>query len=149
MIDANLDVLEQDLETRIESFKNISQTNKKKTHFHVMSTAILSSLTTIMIALSQYASELNVYISAAALFISASLSILTAWDGLYNHKKLWTSYVTALVQLYDLQADIKHLKAKSSIEQNVINILYSRYKGIIGDVNDNWLKLRSESEMSS
>lgn len=147
VIDANLELLERDLQGRIENFKEISQSNKKKTHFYVMSTAILSSLTTIMIALSQYPNDYTVYLSALALLVSASLSILTAWDGLYNHKKLWTSYVTALVQLYDLQADIQHLKAKSEVEQKIINMLYARYKGIIGEVNDNWLKLRSETEI--
>ena len=149
MINANLSVLEQDIETRIAKFKNVSQVNKQKTHFFVMSTAILSSLTTVMIALSQYANSYTVYLSAAALLISASLSILTAWDGLYNHKKLWTSYVTALTQLNELQADIKHLKANGEIEQTITNLLYARYKTIIGEVNENWLKLRSESEIAA
>ncbi|EAQ63589.1 hypothetical protein MED121_00235 [Marinomonas sp. MED121] len=149
MIDANLSILEQDIQTRITKFKGVSQVNKQKTHFFVMSTAILSSLTTVMIALSQYASTYTIYLSATALLISASLSILTAWDGLYNHKKLWTSYVTALTQLNELQADIQHLKANGEIEQAIINLLYARYKAIIGEVNENWLKLRSESEMGT
>ena len=147
MIDANIDILEQDIEARINSFKIYRDANKRKTHIYVMSTAMLSSATTVLLGLSQYFKDYTEVISAIALLISGSLTVLSAWDGLYNHKKLWTSYTSALVQLYDLKADIVHLKSSNQIDQSLINQTYARYKLILGEINDSWIKLRTESSI--
>ena len=113
-----------------------------------MITAILSALTTIFIGLSQYFpvnSQLPKILSGIALVTSGSITVLSAFDGLFNHKKLWISYVSSLVQFYELQTDIKHYKASGENSQEILDKFYIRYKEILGEVNSNWIRLRTES----
>ena len=148
MIKANLDILERDISDRISSFSYYRDNNKTKAFWIVMITAILSAVTTIFIGLSQYFPANSGWpkiLSGIALVTSGSITVLSAFDGLFNHKKLWISYVSSLVQFYELQTDIKHYKSSGEESQEIVDKFYLRYKEILGEVNSNWLRLRTES----
>ncbi|KHE91638.1 MAG: hypothetical protein K8F52_07080 [Candidatus Scalindua rubra] len=72
------------------------------------------------------------------------MTILAAWDGFYNHKRLWLLQADIVNRLNDIKTDIKHLEASGSSSQEAVNELYSRYKLSFREFNDQWNDLRAE-----
>jgi len=154
MIDANIDILEQDIKDRITSFKKRTSGNKKKAAWVVILSSFISALTTILIGISSIVSgdnpEYSRFLNIIALITSSSLPILLSWDTFFNHKKLWVQYTDTLTKLYDLEADFQHLKKnfeenKREIDQNVVNEIYMKYKDILQNTNQNWIGMRKET----
>lgn len=154
MIDANIDILEQDVKDRITSFRKRTEGNKKKAAWVVIFSSVISALTTVLIGVSSIISgdnpEFSRFLNILALITSSSLPILLSWDTFFNHKKLWVQYTETLTKLYDLEADVKHLKKNSEdkkmeIEQKTVNELYIRYKDILQNTNQTWIGMRKET----
>jgi len=154
MIDANIDILEQDVKDRITSFRKRTDGNKKKAARVVILSSFISALTTILIGISSIVSsdnpEFSKFLNILALITSSSLPILLSWDTFFNHKKLWVQYTDTLTKLYDLEADLKHLRKNSEdkkmeIEQKMVNEFYMRYKDILQNTNQSWIGMRKET----
>lgn len=152
-INANLDVLANDIEGQIEGFKKRRNDNKRKAANIVIAGSVISAVTTILIGISTTISNVayTKIFSVLAIVASSSLAILQAWDGLFNHKRLWAQYADTLNRLYEIETDIRHTKAKAEhdkkeIEQRVIDELYMKYKDILRGTNEQWLKLRIEKD---
>lgn len=157
MIDANIEVLEKDIQERIKSFRDRTENNKIKAGRVVLFTGALSALTTVLIGISSIISGSHPHYSKAlsilALITSSSIPVLHGWDAFFNHKNLWMQYMNTLTGLYDLETDINHIKKnmedkkeKKTIEmsQDIINDLYLRYKSILQETNQTWIGMRQE-----
>ena len=147
-INANLDVLGQDVTDRILSFKKRKEDNKKRAARVVLFASVISAITTILIGASTIIGDnLNKILTLLALVTSTSLSVIHTWDGLFNHKKLWINYADALNKLYELETDIRHLRTNTeAILQEDVNNLYFKYKYILNETNEKWVELRIRSE---
>ncbi|MCP3908059.1 MAG: SLATT domain-containing protein, partial [Oceanicoccus sp.] len=116
--------------------------NKKKAEKVVLVSASISAMTTISIALASQFKNLTPLFQSIAIILSASLTILVAWDGFYNHKRLWLLQAETVNRLKEINTDIRHLEATGSIKQSTIDQLYIRYKEAFGDFNNQWKELR-------
>ena len=143
----NIDIFESDIKTRIANFERKQADNKRKTMYVVVFGALISATTTVLIGLSKIWIDLDKYLSTFALITSSSLSVLYAWDALFNHRKLWVNYTDALNKLYDIETDLRHLKV-SSLEENEqkVNLLYENYKLILKELNEEWKSMRTKIE---
>lgn len=142
-INADLYQLKEDIAYEIKVTKANREKDRDKSNFVSIYTGLISALTTFCIGLTPYVSEdYTNFIGGFSLFISAFLTVVLAWNGLFNHKSLWINSAIKLSELYDLNTDIKHSESSKSIDQNLVNNFYKRYKTIMNDANVRWLKIR-------
>ena len=148
-VPASLDIVKDDTDKAIDRLSQYRRSNKKKAEFVVVSSAAISAATTIAIGLTSLISSWSVVFQSLALMLSASLTILTAWDGLYNHKRLWLIQAGVLNSLYRIQADIRHLEKCDPIDQEAVNELYLRYQAAFDEYNSQWSEMRTDERSSS
>ncbi len=143
-MNANLEVLKKDINSSLDRFLKYRRGNKKKAEYVVIASASISAATTLFIGLGSIWDNYVSYYQALALFFSASLTIITAWDGFYNHKRLWLLQADIITRLYDISSDIKHLEASGKPTYESVNELHTRYKAAFREFNEQWKELRAE-----
>lgn len=141
-VPANLDVLKSDLADSIARLTEYRRDNKTKADRVVFWGAVISASTTVSIGLGGLIASGSLFFQGLALLLSASLTVLTAWDGLYNHKRLWIIQASVLNELYQIQTDIRHLEASNALDQNAVNELYDRYQSAFEEYNAQWQEMR-------
>lgn len=142
-IDANIEELKRDLANMIDrSWKN-RRSDRRKSAFVAVYVGIVSAVTTVCIGIVSFLPERSNVFGIVALLTSASLTVVSAWDGIFHHKKLWINTAKTLNELYDLDGDIRHAEAGANgCNQAQANVFYARYKTIMGDCNERWYKIR-------
>jgi hypothetical protein len=143
-IDANIEQVKLDVARQIQRMKDGRINDKRKSAFVAIYTGVVSSITTICIGIVSFIPESysNIF-GLISLLTSASLTVVIAWDSIFQHKKLWVNTATALNEFYELDTDIRHLEANpNGITQTLTNQIYERYKKILKDNNDRWKNIR-------
>lgn len=148
-INANLSILKKDIEHALKRLVGYRLENKKKAEIVVVATATISAATTIAIGLIPLWDRGEAAFRVIALVLSTSLTVLAAWDGLYNHKRLWLLQAEIVNKLYDILDDIKHLEATGAVDQEALNELYVRYKAAFGEFNSQWREMRTERDAAA
>lgn len=149
LIPASLDVLKADIATAIARLSVYRRGNKRKAELIVVASAAISAVTTISIGLASLVSSQSTCFQIVALAFSTSLSVLTAWDGLYNHKRLWLLQAGVINALYQVQTDIRHLEASNNVDQAAINELYARYKAAFNEYHSQWNEMRTDEHATA
>jgi hypothetical protein len=142
LIKADKVKLLDDVKKSIIKLSHRKDSDKKKTTIIITLVSVGSSITTVLIGLSSYFSDISVIFNITALVVSASVTVLSAWDKLFNHKRLWIMQAEALNAFKELDDDIKHLEATNSLSEEALNICYLRYKKIYSKWNSTWMDLR-------
>lgn len=133
-----LEFIEKELQKRIESFderrKNYRQGNLRLT----VLTATLSAVTTFCIGVGQIYNSKP--ISIIALATSAGMTVFSTWDNFYSYRRRWVQSNDALMQLYELNSNIKYKKSlkNSILSTEEINEFYNRYESILKTANESW-----------
>lgn len=130
--------IESEIQKRIKSFDDRRKFYRKRTTQFTLFTAGLSAVTTFLIGVSQiYDSTL---LSVFALATSAGITVLSAWDGLYNHRRHWVQNNDTLMHLYELDSDVRYKKSlmNSSLSTQEVEQFYKRYSDILRAANENW-----------
>lgn len=116
-IKADLYQLKEDIDYEIKVTKANQKKDKRKSTFISVYSGLISALTTFCIGLNPYVPEDNrAYLIGLSLFTSATLTVILAWNRLFNHKSLWINSAIKLSELYDLNTDIKHSENSKSID---------------------------------
>jgi ABC-type bacteriocin/lantibiotic exporter with double-glycine peptidase domain len=144
IINANLELLKDNLNKTISKLEKRKDEDKRKTTFMIAFGGLVSGLTTVLIGLSAYVGELATYFSIAALITSASLTIVQAWDNLFHHKKLWIIQTDALGSFKELKEDISHFETNKNLDQVIFNECYERYKQINKTLLSEWKLMRNK-----
>jgi len=142
-VEANKDLLKSRLTEMIRKIKGQKNQDKGIAAFVVTYGALISALTTVLIGLSSYLSNFALYFNIAALITSATVTVIQAWDKLFNHKRLWIIQSEVINRLKELNEDLAHLEASDKLGQNEANECYERYKEIMRKWNSDWKELRS------
>ena len=143
---ANLEILKKDLGDSLSSLRKLRRGNKKKAEYVVIAAAAISALTTVSIGLISLVSNWSPFFQILALILSASLTVLTAWDGLYNHKRLWLLQAGIVNNLRQIETDLKHVEKLQDVDQNLINELYLRYRNAFEQYNLQWQEMRMDDD---
>lgn len=144
-MNANLAVLEHDLEDAIATYARRREHNRRRSRTAAVLTASLAAVTTVLIGLANTWTAMGTLLSSLAIVTSAVTGIISAEEALFSHKKLWILYTDKWIALLTLRDDIKHAKANGETTQDMVNSLYERYKAIRNDLNKEWRDLRSAS----
>ena len=142
-VDANKERLKSKLVENIQKIKGRKNQDKAIAAFVVTYGAVISALTTVLISLSSYLSDYSLYFNIAALITSATVTVIQAWDKLFNHKRLWIIQAEVLNGLKELNEDLAHLEANNKLGQDETNECYERYKEIMRKWNSDWKDLRA------
>ncbi|MEA5509462.1 DUF4231 domain-containing protein [Crocosphaera sp. UHCC 0190] len=133
-----LQFLEEGIDKRISSFKKKVDLYRKNTVRFTMLSVCLSAATTVLIGVGQIYDQQP--LSVIALIVSSSMTIVNAWDGLFNYRSRWVNNNETLMKLYDLNSDIKYQKCRqaSALEDITVDEFYQRYKKILQVTNESW-----------
>jgi Protein of unknown function (DUF4231) len=137
--------LESQIEKRIQSFDKRRSNYRRMATYFTIGNAALSSLTTFLIGVGQIYQAKP--LAVAALAVSASMSILTALNGLFTYQKRWVQSNDTLMQLRELKSRIKYLAAlNSNLTPDQVNQFEEHYQRILLQANESWRLDRSSSE---
>jgi hypothetical protein len=136
---APIEFIEAEIKKRIESFDKDRNFYREKANQFTLLTAFLSALTTFLIGLSQSYNPSKL-VSIIALATSAGMTIVNAWDGLYNYRRRWVQNNANLMRFYELESDIKYEKARFDGNLSLENMdkFRDRYQDILRDANERW-----------
>lgn len=137
-MNANLPLLEEDIDKAIANYEQQRKQNRRRSVNVSTINASMAAITTVLIGLSNIWQTTARVLSALAIASSALVGIISGWDRIYNHKKLWQIYTNSWIAMRLLKTDLSHLKKTDPENQEVINALYERYKKIVEDLNGQW-----------
>ena len=136
---STLEFIEAEIQARINSFKQKVEFNRKWANWAILLTALLSATTTVLIGLNQSSNNLK-NLSAIALITSASITVVNAWDGVYQYRRRWVQYNDTLMRLKELKFDIEYAKIRSgdNLSSEAVDQFKERYQIILRDTNKGW-----------
>jgi hypothetical protein len=113
-----------------------------------MATAILSALTTILIA-SEKILKLE-WLSIISLICSAAITVVAAGDQYLRSRELWIQKTDAWMALQNLQAHITYEKTKlgQPLSQPKVDEFYARFDKILIGEHESWKTVRSSQAVT-
>ncbi|MEM7147202.1 MAG: DUF4231 domain-containing protein [Verrucomicrobiota bacterium] len=146
-INADIEQLHEDIKADIKRADSKRRDQKNKSAFMAIYVGVVSAITTVCIGIVTFleGEDYKNFFGITSLLASASLTVVSAWDGIFNHKSLWINSATRLTDLYELETDIRHyLATAKEPDQNQINEFYKRYKRLHKESSERWLGLRKQ-----
>ena len=141
-----LKLIEKEIQERIDSFKQKVEFNRKWANWTILFTASLSATTTVLIGLNQSSNNLKI-LSAIALITSAGITVVNAWDGVYQYRRRWVQSNDTLMKLYELRFDIEYAKNRSgdNLSSEAVDQFKKRYQDILRETNEGWKEDRQRT----
>lgn len=140
-MNADLSLLEQQIDEAVINYEQRRKANRRRYSIVGVISATMAAVTTVLIGLSNVWDATAHTLSALAIVTSALVTIVSSWESICNHKKLWMLYTDKWVLMKELKTDLAHLK-KAEDNQEAVNNLYIRYKGIVREFNDQWMAMK-------
>ena len=148
LIEPHADTFEQDLAKEINLASRRRKENKNKANCVVLGGAILSAVTTLLIALpSLFPEQFANWFQGFALLFSVALTVLNAWDGLFDHRRLWINQAELQTRLEQIQRDLKNLIEQDKVQSDLLCRLYVEFKTALTSYHQQWLEMRSEEDL--
>lgn len=145
-MDANLDVLKRDLEATRERFGDYRAENKRNAGAASVLGAALAAATTASIGLGATLPDLETAFQVCALILSAITAVLSAWVGFNNHKERWLLQSAVIEEIRDIESDIEHREASSTLDQAAINASLERYRAALKAMTTQWHKMQARED---
>ncbi len=142
-MDADIKLLEDQIESAIVNYEQQRKVNRRRSANVAVINASMAAITTVLIGLSNIWQPSSKILSAIAIVTSALVMVISGWDRIYNHKKLWIIYTEKWVFMKELKSDLDHLMKTNPGDQNAINDLYGRYKELKRDLNNQWMDMKA------
>jgi len=138
----SLAYLETQLAEQITGFDDSRRFYRRQLFRFTLSTAGLSGVTTICIALEKMLKFEGLTI--VSLICSVSITVIAAWDQFLRSRELWVQKTDTWMELQNLDAHLKYSKSKyPSLTQAQIDEFYNRFDKIIMGEHEAWKKVRS------
>jgi hypothetical protein len=142
-INANIEELKDDINRRICFEKRRIDRDRRESLLFAVYLGVVSAITTVCIGIGKFLPGSNNIFGIVSLIASASVTVISAWDGIFHFKKIWISSDMTHKELLDLDMDIRHSeKSSSGITQDQANQFYSRFKKIENDNNERYHRIR-------
>jgi hypothetical protein len=111
-----------------------------------MITVTIGVLTTILLGLNKYfPDDWHDCVSATAFVLSAFVSLVLAFESIYEPRRMWIVYNGTLVSLYGLSDELEFENLGGEIQPTSLKVFFDRFEGILRDANANWQKQRLSS----
>jgi hypothetical protein len=144
----SLEYLEHKLGEQIDGFDSSRQFFRRQQFLLVMATAVLSALTTVLIA-SEKIFKLE-FLTVIALVCSSLITVLAAFDQFLRSRDFWVQKTDTWMALQNLRANLEYAKAKlGNLTQEEIDKFYDRFDKILMSEHEAWKKVRANQSASS
>ena len=140
-------LLEQQIAKWHANYEEKRNHNKRVSRSVAMLCAVISAITTVLIGASTSPLLTTTWgrvLALAAMVASAGVAVIAAWDGLFNHKKLWVLYTQHWIAMSELQMDLEHAKRATDSDDTVYEELYARFKAIRASLDAKWSAMKLE-----
>ena len=147
-VDASVKKLRKDLDAQIKSFAEKRMTNKRRALSLKMLATTFSVLTTILLGLKgfEYLTESSLPFKNLTLVLSALVTLVSAFDGFFNHRALWVRYTLTVSNLRAIQDELDYATADASASpsQAKVDELFKKYQNVLSETNTSWQTLRDD-----
>ncbi|AZQ62753.1 DUF4231 domain-containing protein [Flammeovirga pectinis] len=144
-------ILHEEIKNQINKTVKRSKENKLKGFGIYIAISILSALITFLVAIKESIPStpenidlINFSIKSFILLAGVNITILSAWEGFYNHKQLWLNYSETASQLKNLDFKIRLLSDEEKNNNEVIINLRLELEAILNNARSKWKDLRVE-----
>lgn len=136
--------VERQIAEQVAGFDSSRRFYRRGFYRATLATAVLSALTTVLIAVSKVYPSLD-FISIAALTCSATITVVAAWDGFFRHRELWIQKTDTWMELQGLEATIHYEKTKSDgvLTSEQLDAFYKTFERILEKEHESWKNVRS------
>jgi hypothetical protein len=144
-----LELLEYKLSTQIAEFNN-SRQFYRRSHFHLtITTAIASSLTTVLIGAGSVIRQ--PWWSLLPLFVSACVTAVAAYEAFLRPKDMWVQKTNTWMALQNILENLEYEKSKNetSLSQDEIDAFYRRFENAIMSEHQLWMTVRTSRDHGS
>jgi hypothetical protein len=143
-VSAKLEFLNTAIEGQLHDFQLKRYRNRRKAFFIRVFISIFGVGITVLLGIQ--VTGLKQLLSNIALILSGTITILNSLDSFYNYRSLWIRYTITTNQLHSVKADIDYLLAggMDTINEEDVDKLYYKYKGILEETNEEWVEMRKE-----
>lgn len=145
MENEQLTLLKQNIEDRIKGINGRRLYYRGRALFAVVSTALLAALSAVLLGLNleNWSEEIRI----AVLIITSIISLINVYNAFFNYKDLWIANNTALNKFYELKFSINFAeKGEPKPDGNAVERFRSTYQQILNELNQTWLKTRTDSQ---
>ena len=139
-------LLEQQIDAALANYEAQRKENRRRSANVAVINASMAAITTVLIGLSNAWQPATRILSSLAIVTSALVMVISGWDRIYNHKKLWMMYTEAWVQMRELKSDLSHLAKTAPDDDDAVANIYGRFKNVMKGLNDQWLAMKSENK---
>ncbi|MBB6459693.1 DUF4231 domain-containing protein [Flammeovirga kamogawensis] len=146
-----INILHEEIKIQIDKTVKRSKENKLKGFGIYIAISILSALITFLVAIKESIPStpenidlINFSIKSFILLAGASITILSAWEGFYNHKQLWLNYGETASQLKNLEFKIRLLSDEEINNNDTVISLRLELEAILDNARSKWKDLRIE-----
>lgn len=147
-LNEQLEFLKASTEARIKNINNRRFYYRRKSFLTYISTAALAALTTVLLGM-QVEGKLAENIRMASLIITTVITLINTYSAFFNHKELWVANNTALNKFYELKFNMEYQEKGGQLTSEIIDHFKKTYQAILDDLNQTWLKSRTETQQDT
>ena len=139
-----VEFLQQVLATQIKKFRTRRIENQRAAVCIKLFSTTLAATTTVLLGLNNVGEP--IVIKNVALCFSALVTLLSTWDSFFNYNGLWIRFNITVTRLYELKSELDYLLCNGieNLKEEQLDELYSKYKLIHQETNNNWVDLIKE-----
>jgi len=150
-VETSVKKLREDLNAQIKSFDQKRMKNKRKALFLKMLATTFSVLITILLGLKgvEYLTESSLLFKNLPLVLSALVTLISAFDGYFNHRALWVQYTLTASNLKAIKAELDYATtdANAPPAQATVDGLFNKYQNALSETNASWQTLRDDKSV--
>lgn len=143
-----LEFLKTETEARIKNINSRRFYYRRKSFLTYISTAALAALTTVLLGM-QAEGKLAENIRMASLVITTVITLINTYSAFFNHKELWVANNTALNKFYELKFNLEFHEKGGQLTPEIVDNFRATYQAILDDLNQTWLKSRTETQQDT
>ena len=146
MMKVDRQLLEEQINAALTNYEAQRKVNRRRSANVAVINASMAAVTTVLIGLANAWQPATRILSSLAIVTSALVMVISGWDRIYNHKRLWMIYTDAWVKIRELKSDLAHLDRTAPNDDEAVALLYSRFKSVMKGLNEQWMAMKSEDK---
>lgn len=125
------------LEDRINNFRDDSKQHKSLYRNLRYSVFILTSISTLLAGLALKVPEISSSINVIIVFVSAAIGVITSIEGLRKPAELWIHERTTYYALMDLKREVE-FKVEENSSPEIVEKYFFKMQEILGASGEKW-----------
>ncbi|MFQ5708412.1 MAG: SLATT domain-containing protein [bacterium] len=147
-LNSKIKYFKENLNQRIESFKEFRQRMKQRAFVLKMLASLFAVTTTILLGLQGVAGSALLVVKNLALICSAFVTLFTVWDGFFNYRARWIVYSDITSQLNNIKYELEYVTSGNNLDEKRIDELHTKFLSVLNESTEQMLRIKSESSQN-